>query len=314
MGIHNGLRVFAPATVANVACGYDVMGFALEEPGDEVIVRFNDSFKGIKILSIHGDPKKKLPYESEKNCASVSGQMLLDEIKYQGPGIEMRIHKKMKSGTGLGSSAASAVGGVFAVNELLKRPFEKRDLLKFAIEGERIADGAVHGDNVAPSLMGGMVLVRDSHAAEAHRIFIPEGLYAVVIYPYVEVLTKDSRAVLSENVPLQHHIKQSANLASMILGFSRNDLELVRRSMIDVIIEPQRAQLIPCFYDVKKVALENDALGCSISGAGPSIYALFANSIKAEKAATLMKAVYDKAGMEHDLHISPINMTGAKIV
>ena len=314
MAEHNGLRVFAPATVANVSCGYDVMGFAIDSPGDEVVVRFNDSFDGIKILSIHGDPDKKLPYETAKNTASVSGQMLLDEIGYTGKGIEMHIHKKMKSGTGLGSSAASAVAGVFAVNELLNRPFVRRDLLKFAIEGERIADGAIHGDNVAPCLMGGMVLVRDSHEAEAHRIFIPDGLYAVVIYPYVEVLTKDSRAVLDSTVPLEKHIKQSANLAAMVLGFSRNDLDLVKRSMTDIIIEPQRAKLIPCFYDVQRVAEENDALGCSISGAGPSIYALFANSIKAEKAAVEMSDVYRQASVKHDVHLSPINMTGVKIV
>lgn len=309
-----GLRVFAPATVANVACGYDLLGFAIEAPGDEVVVKETNEFKGLKITSIHGDPDKILPYEVSKNTAGVSAQMLLDSINYDGPGIEMRIHKKMKSGTGLGSSSASAVAGVMAVNELLGRPYVKRDLLKFAIAGEQVADGAIHGDNVAPSLMGGMVFVRDSHIPEAHRIFIPEGLFAVVIYPHVQLLTKESRAVLSDKVDLNKHIIQSANLTGMILGFSRNDLDLVQRSMKDVIIEPQRASLIPCFYDVQKVAIENDALGCSISGAGPSIFALFANSIKAEKAAVHMKSVYEKAELEHDIFISPINMTGARIV
>lgn len=309
-----GLRVFAPATVANMACGYDLMGFAIEAPGDEVVVKQNDTFKGLKILSIHGDPMKKLPFEVSKNTAGVSAQMLLDEIKYDGPGIEMRIHKKMKSGTGLGSSSASAVAGVYAVNELLNKPFEKRDLLKFAIEGEKAADGAIHGDNVAPCLMGGMVFVKNSHTAEAHRIFIPDGLHAVVIFPYVELLTKESRAVLSDSVSLEKHIEQSANLAGMILGFSRNNLDLVKRSMKDVIIEPQRAKLIPCFYEVQKVALESDALGCSISGAGPSIFALFANSYLAEKAAVEMAKIYEKANYEFDVHISPINMTGARIV
>jgi homoserine kinase len=309
-----GLRIFAPATVANVACGYDLLGFAINEPGDEVVVKQTLEFKGLKIKSIHGDPKKKLPFEVSKNTAGVSAKMLLDEINYAGPGIEMHIYKKMKSGTGLGSSSASAVAGVVAVNELLDRPYVKRDLLKFAIAGEQVADGAIHGDNVAPCLMGGMVFVRDSHLAEAHRIFIPEGLYAVVIYPHVQLLTKDSRAVLSPDVKLNKHIEQSANLAGMILGFSRNDLDLVQRSMKDVIIEPQRANLIPCFHDVKKIALENDALGCSISGAGPSIFALFANSVKAEKAAKKMKLVYEKEELNYDIFISPINMKGATIV
>lgn len=309
-----GLRVFAPASVANMACGYDLLGFALNEPGDEIVVKENDSFSGLKIMSIHGDPLKKLPYEVHKNTAGVGAQMLLDEIGYEGPGIEMHIYKKMKIGTGLGSSSASAVGGVMAVNELLRRPFVKRDLLRFAIEGERIADGAVHGDNVAPCLMGGMVFVKDAHQAEAHRIFIPDGLHAVIIHPHVEILTKDSRALLSPDVKLEDHVAQSANLAGMILGFSRNDLDLVQRSMKDIIIEPQRAHLIPQFYEVKKVAEENEALGCSISGAGPSIFALFANSIKAEKAAVKMAEVYKNAGLEYDQYISAINMTGARVI
>ena len=309
-----GLRVFAPATVANVACGYDVLGFALNEPGDEVVVTQTDKHEGLKITKIHGDPTKKLPKEIHKNTAGVAAQMLLDEIGYDGIGLEMQIYKKMPFGTGLGSSSASAVAGVFAVNELLNRPFVKRDLLKFAIEGERAADGAVHGDNVAPSLMGGMVLVRDAAKAEAHRIFLPSGLHAVLIYPEIEILTKDSRAILSDTVTLEQHIQQSANLASMIIGFSTGDLDLVQRSMKDIIIEPQRARLIPHFYEIQEAAYSCDALGCSISGAGPSIFALFANSLKAEKAAVKMRSVYDKNKMRNRVFISPINNEGARIV
>ena len=309
-----GLRVFAPATVANVGCGYDVLGFALENPGDEVVVKQTNDFDGLRIISIHGDPEKKLPYEIDKNTAGVSAKMLMDEVNYSGPGIEMHIHKKMPFGTGLGSSSASAVAGVFAVNELLNRPFEKRDLLKFAIEGERSADGAVHGDNVAPCLMGGMVLVRDAYQAEAHRIFIPKGIYAVVIYPKIEILTKDSRAILSETVLLKDHIIQSANLASLIIGFSQNDLGLVSKSLKDIIIEPQRARLIPFFYEVQKAALDLEALGCSISGAGPSIFALFANSIQAGKASKAMASVYKKNNIDFDVYVSTINPVGACIV
>lgn len=277
------------------------------------MVKETFEFEGLKIKSIHGDPNNKLPYEVDKNTAGVAAKMFLDELNYDGPGIEMHIYKKMKSGTGLGSSSASAVAGVMAVNELLKRPLAKRDLLKYAIAGEEVADGAIHGDNVAPCLMGGMVFVRDSHLAEAHRIYIPEGLHAVVIYPHVRLLTKESRAVLSDKVDLDKHIIQSANLVGMILGFSRNDLHLVRKSMKDIIIEPQRAKLIPCFKEVQKIALENEALGCSISGAGPSIFALFENSIKAEQAAKKMTRVYEKEKVDHDLHISPINMEGARL-
>lgn len=312
--MYKGLRVFAPATVANVACGYDVLGFALEKPGDEVVVVQTKKFEGLKITAIYGDPEKILPKDVNRNTAGVSAQMLLDEVGYNGPGIEMRIHKKMPFGTGLGSSSASAVAGVFGVNELLGRPFEKRDLLKFAIAGEKAADGAVHGDNVAPCLMGGMILVRDAHLAEAHRIFLPQGLYAVVVYPKIKILTKDSRAILSDHVPLESHITQSANLAAMIIGFTRNDLGLVSKCMKDIIIEPQRAKLIPEFYKVQKAAYDYKALGCSISGAGPSIFALFANSNDAQKASKAMSQVYKEVKMEHKVFVSPINNEGAIIV
>ncbi len=309
-----GLRVFAPAAVGNVACGYDVLGFAINEPGDEVVVRETEEFEGLQIVSIHGDPEHQLPYEINKNTAGVSAQMLLDEVGYNGPGIQMKLYKKMPFGTGLGSSSASAVAGVVAVNELLRRPFKKRELLKFAIAAEQVADGAVHGDNVAPSLMGGMVLVRDAKLAEAHRIFLPAGLHAVVIYPEIQVLTKDARDILTASVTLEQHVQQSANLASMIIGFSNSDLELVRRSMRDIIIEPQRAHLIPYFYEVQQAAFDHDALGCSISGAGPAIFALFANSLLAEKAAVEMSKVYKSQMMKHKVYVSPINMTGAHLV
>ncbi|MDA9773624.1 homoserine kinase [Saprospiraceae bacterium] len=309
-----GLRVYAPATVANVACGYDVLGFAIDKPGDEVVVKYTSEFEGLRITRIIGDRDKKLPKDISKNTAGVSAQMLLDEIGYGGEGIEMHVHKKMPFGTGMGSSSASAVAGVFAVNELLRRPFTRRELLRFAIAGEKAADGAVHGDNVAPCLMGGMVLVRDAHQADAHRIFLPTGLHAVVLYPAIEILTKDSRAILSGTVPLDKHIQQSANLAAMIMGFSRGDLDLVARSMKDVIIEPQRAKLIPHFYEVQKAAYEFQALGCSISGAGPSIFALFPNSLSAEKGAKAMKGVYVKNAIANQLYVSPINNAGAVIV
>lgn len=310
---YKGLKVFAPATVANVACGYDILGFALENPGDEIVVCQTDEFEGLKITKIFGDRKKVIPYEVSKNTAGVSAQMFLDEVGYDGPGIEMHIHKKMPFGTGMGSSSASAVAGVMAMNELLKKPMQKRDLLKFAIAGEQVADGAIHGDNVAPCLMGGMVLVRDAANAEAHRVFIPTGLHAVVIYPNIEILTKDSRAILSPTISLEDHIQQSANLAAMIIGFSRNDLELVGKSMKDIIIEPQRAQLIPHFYEIQKTAYEYQALGCSISGAGPSIFALFPNSAAAEKGARAMQEVYHKNKVENTAYVSLINNEGARL-
>lgn len=304
-----GIKVFAPASVANVACGFDVLGFAIDKPGDEIIVRHTDT-KGLKISKITGG---KLPYEVEKNTAGYAALKLLEHLGESEMGIEMEIHKKMPFGSGLGSSAASAAGAVFAINALLRNPLEKRELLQFAVLGESIASGAIHADNVAPSLLGGMTLVRDSETLDVHRIFTPKGLYATVIYPKVEVLTKEARAILKPEVPLKSMVKQSANLGAFVLGMFNSDFDLIKRSLQDVIIEPQRAQLIPHFFDVKNAALTEGVLGCSISGSGPSIFALSQNSLVAEKAGEAMKKVYEKAKIECELYISPINLEGTSL-
>jgi homoserine kinase len=304
-----GIKVFAPASVANVACGFDVLGFALERPGDEIIVRFSEN-KGLKITKITGG---KLPYEAEKNTAGYAALTLLEHLGESGRGIEMEIHKKMPFGSGLGSSAASAAGAVVAINELLRRPLEKRDLLKFAVLGESIASGAIHADNVAPSLLGGFTLVRDSETLDVHRIHTPRGLYAAVVYPKVEVLTKEARAMLKTEVPLKTMVKQSANLGAFIVGMFNSDFELIKRSLHDLIIEPQRAQLIPHFYEVKEVAYTEGVLGCSISGSGPSVFALAENSLTAERAGLAMQRVYEKNKIPCELYISPINMEGTTL-
>lgn len=304
-----GIKVFAPASVANVACGFDVLGFAIDKPGDEIIVRHTDT-KGLKISKITGG---KLPYEVEKNTAGYAALKLLEYLGETEMGIEMEIHKKMPFGSGLGSSAASAAGAVFAINSLLRNPLEKRELLQFAVLGESIASGAIHADNVAPSLLGGMTLVRDSETLDVHRIFTPKGLYATVIYPKVEVLTKEARAILKPEIPLKSMVKQSANLGAFVLGMFNSDFDLIKRSLQDVVIEPQRAQLIPHFFDVKNAALTEGVLGCSISGSGPSIFALSQNSLVAEKAGEAMKKVYEKAKIECELYISPINLEGTSL-
>lgn len=305
-----GIKIFAPASVANVAVGFDILGFALEKPGDEIIARFSDQ-AGLRITRITGALGKKLPYEVEKNTAGFAAMRLLEYLGETKLGIELEIHKKMPFGSGLGSSAASAAGAVMAINELLQRPLEKRELLPFAVEGEQVADGAYHADNVAPSLLGGMVLVRNNASLDVHRLYTPKGLYAAVIYPHVEILTKDAREVLSKDISLEQHIEQSGNLAGLIVGLFTSDFELIGRSLNDVVIEPQRARLIPHFYKVKEAALAQGALGCSISGAGPSIFALCNNLLTAERAGQAMKRVFDQARVINDLFISPINQEGA---
>lgn len=306
-----GIKVFAPASVANVAVGFDILGFALERPGDEVIVRFsNQKNSGFRIIQITG-AQGKLPLEPEKNTAGFAALKLLEFLGESRRDIEMEIHKKMPFGSGLGSSAASAAGAVVAINELLGRPLEKRALLPFAVLGEQIADGAYHADNVAPSLIGGMILIRNNQDLDIHRLPVPRGLYAAVVHPKVEVLTKDARGVLSDSVSLQKCIEQSGNLAGLIIGFYNSDLGLIGRSLQDVIIEPQRAGLIPHFYDVKNAALAAGALGCSISGAGPSVFALCANSLIAETVGIAMGRVFNDAKIENQVFISAINQEGA---
>lgn len=304
-----GIKVFAPASVANVACGFDVLGFALEKPGDEIIARFSNQ-PGLRITKITG-AKGKLPYELEKNTAGFAAQKLLEHLGEERRGIDLEIHKKMPFGSGLGSSAASAVAGVMAVNELLRRPLTKREILPFAVLGEQIADGAYHADNVAPSLLGGMVLVRNNQELDVHRLHLPHGLYATVIYPHIKILTKDSRDVLSDTVTMKQSIEQNGNIAGLIVGLYTGNFDLISRSLQDVIVEPQRAKLIPHFYEVKENALKTGVLGCSISGAGPSIFALSSNSLIAENAGIAMQKVFNKAKIKTQLFVSPINQEGA---
>jgi len=307
-----GVKVFAPASVANVACGYDILGFALERPGDEVVARFSDE-SGLRITKITG-AMDKLPYEIEKNTAGFAASQLLKHLGKEELGIEIEIHKKMPFGSGLGSSAASAAGGVMAINELLGRPLSKREILHFAVLGEQIADGAYHADNVAPSLLGGMVLIRDNATLDVHQLHLPKGLYATVVYPHIKILTKDARGVLSDQVKLTQCVQQTGNIASLVVGLYNEDMALISRSLNDVIIEPQRAQLIPGFSKVKENAIEAGALGCSISGAGPSIFSLCKGPKIAQQVGLAMQSIFSNAGIDNQLYVSSINQDGAIVL
>jgi len=305
------IRVFAPASVANIGVGYDILGFALQSPGDEVVARFSDG-KGMRIGQITGTDR--LPYYPEKNTATFSAQSLLNFLGKSDVGIELDIHKKMPFGSGLGSSAASAVAGVLAVNTLLGNPLTKKELLHFAVLGEQLADGSYHADNVAPSLLGGIILIRDNATLDITSLPIPDDLVATVIYPEVEVLTRDSRNILKPEISLQRCIAQTGNLASFIAGLYQSDYELIGRSLTDHIIEPQRAVLIPHFYEVKNMALIKGALGCSISGAGPSVFALFRGFTEAEKGGKAMKDIFIQHGISATSYICKINSEGAIVL
>ena len=306
----NYIKVFAPATVANLACGFDLLGLAINGMGDEIVIRTCET-KGITISKITGD-QGKLPKDATKNVAGIAASAVLKHLGLEKEiGLELELRKKMPFGTGLGSSAASSVAGAMAVNELLDRPLTKRELLPFAMLGEQAADGAYHSDNVAPSLLGGIIFCRDNPSLDIHRIYAPKGLYATVVLPDLEILTKDSRNVLSADVSLKAHIQQSGNLGGLIIGLINGDFDLIGRSLSDVIIEPQRAKLIPHFYKVKEAALGAGALGCSISGAGPSIFALSAKSLQAENTAKAMQEAFKYYNIGSKVIVSEINNEGA---
>lgn len=306
-----GYKVFAPATVANMACGYDILGFAIDAPGDMIIANKSNT-KGLKISTITGDGGK-LPKVITKNTAGFAALKMLHHLGLEDEPIDLEIHKRMPFGSGLGSSAASAAGAVMAVNELIGRPLEKRDMLSFAVAGEQIADGAWHADNVAPSLLGGITLIRDNATLDVHKIPVPLGMFATVVHPDIEVMTKEARAILSDQTTLSSLIAQTGSVASLIVGLYQSDFGLIGRSLRDYVIEPQRSKLIPGFYDVQDAAMKAGVLGCSISGAGPSIFALSNNSNIAENAAVEMQKVFTDLKIASQIYVSPINLEGARV-
>lgn len=306
-----GIKAFAPASIGNLGVGFDILGMAIERPGDEVVARKSDT-PGVRIVKITGHGGK-LPYETEQNTAGMAALRLLEFLGETGRGIELEIHKKMPLGSGLGSSAASAAAAVLAVSELLRTGLSKRELLPFACAGEQVATGSFHADNVAPSLLGGIVLIRDNATLDVHRLHAPRGLYATVVHPHIEVMTRDARAILKPDVALADYVRQSANIAGFVVGCYTGDVPLIGRSLRDIIIEPQRAGLIPGFHEVQAAALAEGVLGCSISGSGPSVFALSANSLIAENAGQVMQQAFARHGVESDVYCSPVNQEGAVV-
>ncbi|MDX1908121.1 MAG: homoserine kinase [Bacteroidia bacterium] len=306
----NEVHVFAPASVANVACGFDTLGFAIQRPGDDVVVRFS-SKPGLTISTITGDGGK-LTRDPDLNTAGVAAKALMAHLDVV-QGIEMEIHKGIPAGSGLGSSACSAVAGALAVNELLGRPLSKKELLQFAVKGEAIASGgAIHADNVAPCLLGGLVLVRSNRELDTVSIPVPDGLYAAVVLPELEILTAQARSILRKEIPMSDAVTQWGNLGGMIAGMMKADFGLISRSLHDVIAEPYRSSLIPGFYEVKQAALNAGALGCSISGAGPAVFALCNGDETAFRVGIAMQQAFRDSGIGAERYISPINTHGAQ--
>ncbi|MBI4252764.1 homoserine kinase [Candidatus Uhrbacteria bacterium] len=306
------IKVFAPATVANVGPGFDVFGFAVEQPGDEVVATLSDT-RGVRVIEITGD-NGLLSKDADKNTAAVAAKGLLEHLG-SNQGIELSVHKKMPLGSGLGSSAASAVAGVVAANELLGAPLSRRELLPFTMEGERVACGAAHADNVAPSLLGGFILIRSYDPLDVIRIPTPENLWCTVVHPHIEVRTEDARRIMPKEISIPTGIAQWGNTAGLIAGLFANDLELIGRSLVDHVAEPARSQLIPGFTEVKKTALRLGALGSSISGSGPSVFALSDSQEKAKRIGQAMHDAWtDRYSLDSDVFVSQINKEGPRII
>jgi homoserine kinase len=305
----NEIKIFSPATVANVSCGFDVLGFCLDTIGDEMIIRKTNK-KGIHITKIEG---YDLPFEAEKNVAGVSALALLEDAQPD-CGFEIEIYKNIKPGSGVGSSSASAVGSVFGMNELLGRPYNKTKLTNFAMKGEALASQCEHADNIAPAIFGGFTLVKSVAPLEVLQLPTPKDLFAVIIHPQIEIKTSESRAILPKHIPLQDAITQWSNVGSLVHALHTSDYKLLSRSLTDVVVEPHRSQLIPHFDAVRHAALEYGALGCGISGSGPSIFSLCYGNETAQKVTQAIKTLYSKTGIPFEVYLSEINTKGIKIL
>jgi homoserine kinase len=305
------VRVFAPATVSNVACGFDVLGFALGSPGDEVTARLAPS--GVRIDEIVGD-SGRLPREAMRNTAGVAAEALLTRLGER-RGVALTIRKGLPLSSGLGGSAASAVAAVVAVDALFEARSPLEMLMACAFEGERIGAGSAHGDNIAPCLYGGFVLVRSAHPPDIVRLPVPDGLIAVVVHPDLEIETSRARALLGDSVRLADAIQQSATLGALVDALHRSDFELLARSLEDRIAEPRRAALVPGLAVVKQAAVDAGALGCSLSGSGPSLFALCRGEDVARRVAAAMAAVVLRfIGTKPQTYVSAIAMQGARVV
>ena len=303
------LKIFSPATVANVSCGFDTLGFALDTLGDEMTFTKIVEQK-VVITQITG---ADLPYETDKNVAGAVVQKILQDMNADF-GLEITIHKGFSPGSGLGSSAASGAGAAFGANQFLEHKLSTLELVKYAMFGEEVACGSAIADNVSAALYGGFVLIRSYDPLEIKPIPVPDLLRVVALHPQIEVKTKDAREVLPDEIPLKDAITQWANVGGLIAGLYDNDYKLIANSLQDIIVEPNRKNLIPNFDETKGAALQSDALGAGISGSGPTIFALCKGNETQELVSRAMKKTYESVGIPFHIYKSDINKVGIKIL
>lgn len=305
----NEIKLFSPATVANVACGFDVLGFCLNTVGDEMIIK-KTTQKGVRITKIHG---YDLPLDINRNVAGISALVMYNYLQPD-CGFEIEIFKGIKPGSGIGSSSASAAGSVFGINALLDFPLDKYQLTKFALKGEAFASKAEHADNIAPGMFGGFTLVKSIQPLQIIALPTPKDLFATLIHPQIEIKTSAARALLPKKVTLTNAVQQWANVGSLVHALHSSDYNLLKDSLKDLIAEPHRKSLIPHYDLLKTSVLNSGALGCGISGSGPSVFALSKGAEIAKKVEETMKEVYSGSDIGFKTFISPINTKGIRIL
>lgn len=302
------IKVLAPATVSNVVCGFDCLGFALDAPNDEMTIRRIDE----RVVRIFNRGDYDLPSDPERNVAGAALLALMEKLDEQ-VGFEVEFVKHIKPGSGIGSSSASSCGAVVGANKLLGERFSRLELVDFAMEGEKVASGEKHADNVAPCIFGGFVIVRSIDPLDIIALESPP-LFATVIHPQIEIKTSEARAILPKEVPLKAAVKQWSNLGSLVAGLAQGDYGIIARSMEDFIVEPVRKALIPKFDEVKAASLAEGALGGGISGSGPSMFMLSETAETAGTVEAAMGKVYAETGIEFHTYVSKINPAGVKVV
>jgi homoserine kinase len=310
--MEDSIKVFAPATVANVVCGYDVLGFAVNDPGDEVIMRLTDK-PGITISKITGDDGR-LPIDPRKNTVSVSVEHYLKSIERTGIGLDIELHKKMPIGSGLGSSSASTVAGLFAAKTLLEDEANAVNLLPFAMKGEEMACGHGHADNVAPALLGGFVLIRSYEPLDVVKLPHPGGLYCAIVFPDVDVPTREARQIIRNKIQMKDAVTQWGNIAGLVSGLFMNDIDLIGRSMKDVLVEPVRSMLIPDFYKMRDMAMDLGAVSFGISGSGPSVFSFTRDEETAGKITQKLQRHLAGININSNTYVSTVNDAGPKIL
>ena len=306
----DSISLKAPATIANLSCGFDILGLCIQNPYDEITITKNITSN--VVINIQSSPFSNIPSNPKENTGGIPAELIMNDYSLDF-GFNINIKKGIPLCGGLGSSAATAAGVVYGINELLNRRLSLNEMIKYALEGEKLSSDSPHADNIGPCLMGGLVLIRDTETLDLINISV-DNFHIAIIHPDISIDTKSARRMLPESIKLNSAIKQWGNIAGLTYGFSSSNNNLIRKSMKDYIVEPVRSKLIPEFDNIKNEALSNGALGCSISGSGPSIFALCENKDKAKNVIESMEKILSKESIEYHSYITRVNNQGIEVL